>query len=261
VWFGFVSRFAFWLGARRAMDRAGWLQTTRGVPVLMYHGFTDSGERDRYVLSARAFARQMRLLRLLRRDAVGFDDIARRLREGGPLPRGAVVITIDDGYLDNFAIAYPILRRHGIVATIFLVSRRFDGVNDWDDEGAVAGRPTVSTREVGIMAADGIRFGAHTREHPRLPDLADAEVEGEIAGSRADLERDLGMPIATFAYPYGSLDDRAVAAVAAAGFSGACTTECRLARQGDDPLLVPRIEIKGEDSTLRFLRKLWFGGV
>ena len=93
-----------------------------------------------------------------------------------------------------------------------------------------------------------------------LPDLEKSAVDEEIGGSRRDLEDTLGEPVLTFAYPYGRFDGRAVAAAGRAGFVAACTTEGRLTRLGDDPLLIPRIEVKGDDSALRFLRKLWFGG-
>ncbi len=48
------------------MSRERWLQSTRGVPVLMYHAFSDREEGDRYVLSRRSFTRQLRLLAALR---------------------------------------------------------------------------------------------------------------------------------------------------------------------------------------------------
>jgi glycosyltransferase involved in cell wall biosynthesis len=260
VWFGFVSRYAFWLGARSAMSRGAWLETTRGVPVLMYHGFTDSGERDRYVIPSRSFRRQMRILAALGRKAISFEELARSLRKGVPLPRRAVVITIDDGYRDNFELAFPILRRQRIPATIFLVSRKLGGSNDWGDEGAVADRPILAAEQVEAMAAEGVGFGAHTRSHPRLPELGDDAVSEEIAGSKDDLEGLLGEAVETFAYPYGRFDERAVTACEQAGFAAACTTENRHAHIGDAPMLIPRIEIRGSDSLPRFLRKLWFAG-
>ncbi len=260
VWFGFVSRFAFWRGVRRGMDRAEWRETTRGVPVLMYHAFGAGGEGGRFVMGRRTFARQMRLLALLRYRAIPAAELARALREGEPLPRRAVAITIDDGYRDNLEVAHPILRRHGFAATVFLVSRRIGARNDWDEEGPVAGRPLLSLEEIDAMRGAGIGFGAHTRTHCALPSQSDAELEEELGGSREDLEAALGESVETLAYPYGLHDERVARATGAAGFSAAFTTFARPARPGDDPLEIPRIEITGEDSLPRFLRKLWLGG-
>jgi len=260
VRFGFVSRYTFWLGVREAMDKEEWRQATHGVPVLMYHAFTDSGERDRFVISKRSFARQMRLLKLLRYEVISLDDLAKALRDQRPLPRRAAVITIDDGYRDNLEIATPILRRRRFPATVYLVSERIEGQNDWDDEGAVSGRPLLSLEQIERMRADGVLFGAHTRSHCVLPELEDAAVGEQIGGSRRDLEATLGHPVETFTYPYGRYDERSVEAVAEAGFLAAATTWARPARLGDDPLRIPRIEIEGSDSLPRFLRKLTYGG-
>ena len=260
VWFGFVSRYAFWRGVRTSMDRAQWRQTTRGVPVLMYHAFSEDGEQDRFVLTKKSFARQLRLLALLRYRVIALDQLAGLLRDGSPLPKRAVVITIDDGYRDNFEIAYPLLRRHGYPASLFPVSERIEGGNDWDVEGAVAGRPMLSLQQIKEMRAGGIDFGAHTRTHCALPDLDDGEMESELRGSREDLEAALGEKVETLTYPYGLHDDRVIQATAAAGYTAACTVVSQPARPGDDPLAIPRIEIRGSDPRRRFLRKLWLGG-
>ncbi len=260
VWFGFVSRYTIWHGARGSMSRDRWTKTIRGTPVLMYHAFTDTGERDRYILPKRSFAWQMRVLAALRYRVVAFEDVAQALRESRPLPRRAVAITIDDGYRDAIEIAHPILRRHRFPATLFIVSRRLGADNDWNSDGVAIGRPLLSLEQIRLLAADGIRIGAHTRTHCSLPDSADDTVTAEVEGSREDLESDLGTDVTTFAYPYGSLDRRAVAAAAQARFLGACTTLPRLAHRGDDPLRIPRIEIWGSDRGKSFLRKLWFGG-
>lgn len=76
---------------------------------------------------------------------------------------------------------------------------------------------------------------------------------------RNELERRTGRPILTFAYPFGRYDARAISVVAAAGYVGAGTTDPRRAQPDADPLRVPRIEIRGTDSSHRFLFKLWFG--
>ena len=259
VWTGFVSRYCFWLGARSEMSRERWRQSTRGVPVLMYHAFSEVEEGDRYVISRRSFARQLRLLALLRYRAIPFEELAQTLREGKPPPPRSVVLTIDDGYRDNLEVALPLLQRRRLPAILFLVSRKLGGVNDWTTRGAGAQRPLLSVEEAKRIHAGGISIGAHTRTHCSLPAVADGEVDGEIGGSREDLEELFGEPVPTFAFPYGRFDDRAVAACERVGLA-ACTVESRPARLGDDPLLIPRIEIKGEDSPLSFLRKLWFAG-
>jgi glycosyltransferase involved in cell wall biosynthesis len=262
LWFGFVNRYTFWRGVRAAMPRKRWQQTTRGVPVLMYHAFSEGEEGDRYVISRRAFDRQLRLLRALRYRVLDFAELTRMLGAGEPPPPRSVVLTIDDGYADNLTVALPLLTRHHTPATIFLVSQRLGGVNDWTPEGAVAKRPLLSAEQARqLAAAPEVSIGAHTRTHPAVTTLDGEQLATEIGDSRQDLEALLGEPVPTFAYPYGKFGPDSVAAASAAGYDAACTVESRLARLGDDPLQIPRLEIRGSDSLPTFLRKLWFGGV
>ncbi len=259
-WFDFVSRLAFWRGVRQSVAHQRWQQLTYGVPVLMYHAFGESAGGRRYVVSSRAFARQMRILVLLRYHVIEFDRVGRALGEFELLPPRALAITIDDGYADNLQLAQPVLRKRGFPATIFLVSRRIGACNDWSTGDSLARRPLLDAAQVTELAKANIAFGAHTRTHCSLPEIADAQLEQEIGGSRADLEQQLGVPVTSFAYPYGRYDRRALAAVKSGGFRGACTVEPRLVGPGDDPLEIPRVEVKGSDSLARFLIKLWFGG-
>jgi peptidoglycan/xylan/chitin deacetylase (PgdA/CDA1 family) len=259
-WLTFVSNLAHWNEVRRTVPRDEWRRLTRGVPVLLYHAFGERDESSRFIVTRRAFARQMRLLSLLGFRVISYGEFARSIAEGRLPPRRTAVLTIDDGYADNAEIAAAILLRRGFGATIFLVTGCLGGVNDWSDAEPLRGRPLLSAEGLAPLRARGLEFGAHTRTHPSLPDLGDDEVTEEIESSRRDLEKALGVPIRTFAYPYGRFDDRAIAAVRRAGFLSACTTEPRLALLDDHPLSIPRIEIRRSDSLRRFLVKVWFGG-
>jgi peptidoglycan/xylan/chitin deacetylase (PgdA/CDA1 family)/GT2 family glycosyltransferase len=260
IWFQFVTRYAFWRGVRSQVDRGRWRQLTRGVPVLMYHAFGERDEGDRYVVSRRRLNRQLRILRLLGFRTIAFSELAASIREGRLPPRNAVVITIDDGYADNFEVALPLLRKHGAEATIFLVSDRLGAVNDWTDEGALARRPLLALGQLLVEGDEDVAYGAHTRTHADLAAATDEVVVDQVAGSRERLGRDLGRQVKVFAYPFGRFDERAVAAARDAGYEGACTVEPRLAGLAEDPMRIPRIEVRSSDSLRRFVRKLWFGG-
>ena len=258
AWFGFVSRYAFWTGVSAVASRAQWRRLTTQVPVLMYHAFDETGRAQRYTVSRSRFRMQLRVLAALRYRVVGLEQLIESLR-AQELPRRAAVITIDDGYLDNSEIAARELRRAGYPAIVFLVAGRLGARNDWSLGDELAGRPMLSVHEAKQMATGGISVGAHTRSHPVLPEASDAGIRAEVDEVRTDLEGKLGRPVPLFSYPYGRFDDRAVAA-ARRRYVGACTTEPRLVGLGSDPFLLPRIEVHGTDSVLRFLRKLWLGG-
>ncbi|HEY2334103.1 MAG TPA: glycosyltransferase [Solirubrobacterales bacterium] len=257
LWYEFVRKLTFWRAARGQMSRREWSQITRGLPILMYHAFSAKRERERYIMPSRSFVRQLRLLRALRYEVVPLEEFVDALRTGRRLRRRAVVLTIDDGYEDNVSVAQRALRELGLPATLFLVTQRLGADNDWSKQSAVAGRPLLSCEQVKQASAEGLEFGAHTRRHHPLPDTEDAVLQEEVSGSREDLEALLGKPVGAFAYPYGFVDGRAMTAVRGAGFDVALSVDDRRATIVEDPMRVPRIEICGTDSPLRFLRKLW----
>jgi peptidoglycan/xylan/chitin deacetylase (PgdA/CDA1 family) len=170
-----------------------------------------------------------------------------------------VVITFDDGYVDNDALAYPILRHHSFVATIFPVTGAMGGANTWDQDGDLAGRPIISPTAIRAMARGGISFGAHTRTHPILSTLQEDRAIEEIDGSRRDLECELAGQASTFAYPYGQCTPEIEALVRQAGFAGAVGIREGLNGPATSPFSLRRTEIRGTDSLLRFALALWLG--
>jgi peptidoglycan/xylan/chitin deacetylase (PgdA/CDA1 family) len=102
------------------------------------------------------------------------------------------------------------------------------------------------------MAAAGVTIGAHSRSHPDLRACGPGELEGEVRGSKEDLEDVLGTPVTSFAYPTGLINDAVVAAVAAAGFTSAVTTGHGWWRPASEPLLIPRSFVEDfSDATFR----------
>jgi peptidoglycan/xylan/chitin deacetylase (PgdA/CDA1 family) len=107
------------------------------------------------------------------------------------------------------------------------------------------------------MQGAGMEFGSHSMGHPHLTGLPSREAIGEIAGSRARIEDLLGGLCESFAYPYGEWDARVRELVAEAGYAAACTTRRAAARRGEDPLALPRINIRRYNVIPRFGYKLW----
>jgi len=170
-----------------------------------------------------------------------------------------VVITIDDGFAEVLTLAYPVLRRHHFPAIVFLVSGLVGDADRWDAAGTLAGRPLMSWPQIAGLARDGLGFGAHTRSHPRLPAIAPEQARDEIAGSKADIEQQLNVPIRYFAYPFGKLDAKAQALAEQAGFSAACSTRWGANDPATPCFALRRTEVAGTDSLIRFALALWLG--
>ncbi|MBI3480321.1 MAG: polysaccharide deacetylase family protein [Nitrosomonadales bacterium] len=209
--------------------------------------------RSLYVRTG-AFARQMRLLRLLGYRGLSMSDAMPYLR--GEKSGRVAVITLDDGYLDALENALPALRANNFSATCYVVSQRNGQHNDWDAAALNVRKQLMSAEQVKQWHAAGMEVGAHSRTHPRLTGCTDAELVDEIAGSKSDLEALIGAPVTQFCYPYGDVDARVVAATRQAGYSAATTTRRGRASAVDDPMQLRRVLVVGSHLLHMFLIKL-----
>lgn len=182
----------------------------------------------------------------------------------GRLPRKTVVLTFDDGCRCFRDHALPELAARGMTATLFAVSGELGGTNRWDHNRR---DPTSGERREDLLdaaalrelAASGIEIGSHGRHHRDLSVCGDAELDEEIAGSKADLEAALGAPVRTFCYPYGRLDARAAAAARAAGYLAAVSIHRHPGARPGDLWALPRMIVNPGES--RFERRLKTGGL
>ena len=153
------------------------------------------------------------------------------LYKGAALPSRPVIISVDDGYVDDVTKILPALERFHMVGTFFVIT----------------GRMT----EPGFLTADQIRqldragmdVGDHTAHHVDLRLLTASQLRMEIAGSRRVLERALGHPVYFFAYPFGAYNDAVLGELKLAGFTMAYTTGAGTSESSADPLTMPRIHV------------------
>jgi peptidoglycan/xylan/chitin deacetylase (PgdA/CDA1 family) len=194
--------------------------------VLCYHAVSDRWEHA-LAVRPRDFERQIRSL----------------LRRGLRLH-----VTFDDAFR-SIADALPLLRRLDVPTTLFVCT-------DHADDGAPLTVPELAREPHDELATmtwdelrrlDGVAIGAHTRTHPHLRTLGDAELADELRTARARIEAELGRECRAFAYPYGEHDARVREAVRAAGYAEAYG----LPGRPGDPLLLPRVGIYRRDGLLR----------
>ena len=233
-------------GAQAVRDRIG----LGSMPmILMYHGVADVAE-DPYQLfvTPSRFAEQMTWLKRRGLRGVGIGTLIDAMRAGRE--RGLVGITFDDGYVNVLDNAVPELLRHDFTATMFIISGRLGGTNEWD-EGPVW--PLMSDGQVAEVAASGMEIGSHSATHVRLSRVGADRLEAEVSGSRASLAELMGAPIRGFAYPWGSNDAAARRAVRDAGYDYACAVETPVTELG--LMALPRICFSQGDGAGRMATK------
>lgn len=268
-----LTNFAFSTGA----IRIGRKIFSKSLTVLNYHRIDDPYRKgfDSFQPNISAhpaeFDRQMDYLSRWF-NVVSLQEVVHWLNGHQTLPPYAALITFDDGYLDNYTTAYPILRRHKFPAVIYLTSghietdapfywdlaaycffhTKVDRVlfpNDterfWKNSGeldkvskswieSMKALPETQKQkwvsrlpnqldvsiphnyfrklmmnwdQIRELYSNGIEFGGHTINHPILSRISLDQARMEIEGSKADIERELGQTIFSFAYPNGKLAD------------------------------------------------------
>jgi peptidoglycan/xylan/chitin deacetylase (PgdA/CDA1 family) len=216
---------------RNASPQAGWRPYAGPVPILEYHVLgaapADAPYPDLYV-SRPDFHRQMNWLDDHGYQAVTLEQVEAAWYHGGALPAKPVIVSFDDGYRPQFTYALPELRRHG-----------WAGVLNLKTEGSDLYRSNVEA-----MIAAGWELAAHTIHHLDPTELDAAQLQEEVAGSRAILRREYDVAVDNFCYPAGRFDATVIAAVKAAGYVGA-TTEIPGYADRAHPYELDRFEILG----------------
>jgi peptidoglycan/xylan/chitin deacetylase (PgdA/CDA1 family) len=213
---------------------------TLQVPILMYHYISANPKwpqdpvRTHLSLTPSAFAAQLRYLKAAKYTTITLDDLVDALNDGTPLPAHPIILTFDDGYQDFYANAYPILRKFNDQATIYIITAKVGqaGYMTWDE-----------LRQLALTHL--ITIGAHTRTHPDLSVLPALRSWNELSGSKADLERKLGITVRHFAYPSGEYSPTVLRQAAEIGFATAVTTHEGFSQRSDQLLTLPRVRVNG----------------
>lgn len=216
----------------------------RGV-VVAFHRVTDAIPEDSVTRSSSTFEEFCRFFKA-HFDVVTLDEVISRLERRQSIA-GTLAITFDDGYLGNFEVAAPILKKFGLPATFFVITGYIgtQTVAGWDRQFAVA-PGWMNWDQVRELDREGFQIGAHTRTHVDLGLVEGHDADCEIRGSRKDLEERLGHGVTLFAYPFGgrrNMTDSNRELIKRAGFR--CCVSCHggLAHPGDDPFRLHRIPV------------------
>lgn len=234
----------------------------REMPVIMYHRFIEH-ENEKGVhgtwLPVAMFEKHLKLMKWLGYETLTFADLAdkgfiHRLQHG----KKYLMITVDDGYRDNLTRMLPLLEKYGYKAVVYIVTG--EDHNRWDVEHPTHPDTPVALMngdEISALVASGhVEIGGHTLTHPRLSTLEPEQQAREIRANKERLERLLGHPLLSFAYPYGDLNESAKAEASAAGYRYAVATNSGPRAMHRDPLQIRRIAIFPRTDMFGLWRKI-----
>ncbi len=176
-----------------------WLPAKKGLIVLMYHRIdkyddTCDLEKELYV-EPEKFLKQMDFLLKHKYNPITLEELSKSYKDGSfNLPKKSVLITFDDGWIDNYTIVLPILKRKNIKANIFVSGSHIGQKN------CMTWNQLLEMKNSGLIS-----FGSHTINHPvYIQTLNDNDILKELKESKHLLEEKLNVKIDSFAYPSGN---------------------------------------------------------
>ncbi len=179
-----------------------------GLPILTYHKVGDYPKGSRLKplwVTAKQFREQMEYVKRNGYTTLTFSEL--RAIDAGekPMPEKPLLVTFDDGYANNYELAYPILKELGLKANIFLVHDTLEGKNAWHNPATEPQIPMLTWAQVKEMQDSGVvEFGSHTMSHKNLARIPLDDARRELTESKIRLEQRLGREMVGFAYPYGA---------------------------------------------------------
>ena len=215
------------------------------VIVLCYHRFEDR-PKDSLAIKPADFEAQMQALKDNGITVISMEDFLAWRRGEKSIPEKAAIISIDDGYLSGYEVAWPILKKFGYPFTMFIYT-------DYIKGGPKSGGQSISWDQLGEMRDTGVDIEGHTVSHSSLnarKGKTDEEylawLKSEIVGSKELLEKNLGIRIKAFAYPYGLHNQTVRDVVKEAGYEAAFTVWGRRIAYGADPMMIGRYAIESK---------------
>ncbi|WP_244834407.1 polysaccharide deacetylase family protein [Clostridium sp. BJN0001] len=176
------------------------------IPVLYYHSVNPSWKNE-LTIPPDLLKSELQFIKDSGFSAITASDFYDYIENKKPLPKKTIMITFDDGYMDNYTYAFPSLKSLNMKATIFYIT---DGLKD---------SYYLSKDKLKEMSSFGIDIESHTKTHCHLSKLSYEKQLLELKESKEILEKTLGKKITSIAYPFGDYDENTIKAAKEAGYS------------------------------------------
>ena len=214
------------------------------VPILLYHHIGFSLKDDQvYYVSPETFDQQMNLLYQWGYKTISVELLARAINQGAELPPKPVLLTFDDGSETTYTTALPIMQRYGFTGVSYIVYYTV-GLTHY-----------MSVEQIRALYGAGWEIGSHGLSHRDLT-LYPGKQENEIVQSRRQLESRLGVPVLSFAYPFGAYDESSLGYVHLAGYIAAMGLGNESVQGTQNLFYLSRQAVRGTDDLSTFTSRL-----
>ena len=214
------------------------------IPILMYHSISyEKGNTVR--VPKENFRQQMKYLKDNNYTTLNLDELYIYMKTGKIISKKPIVITFDDGYIDNYTNAYPILKELKLKATVFVITDTIDTDKNY-----------LTSNEIKSMDANNMRIESHTASHEHLTKISYSDNIKTMTSSKAKLEKILNRKINYIAYPYGEYTENTIKATKESGYKLAFSTDYGWIDKNDNIYSLGRIFVNANFSFDEFKAKL-----
>lgn len=224
-----------------------WIKHPKGTPliapILLYHHIRDIEKPGRYDVSPATFEAQLQYLKEWGYTSITIETLVNALKYSDPLPEKPVIITFDDGALDVYQNAFPIMQKLGFVGTFYIVSNRLKSTD------------FVNVAQLRELISAGWEIGSHSHSHIDLTKDHNA-INSEALLSKRELIDAIGYPVNSFAYPFGGIDPVVGSHVSSYGYTNAVGLGTSYTHTMYTIFYFSRLEVRNEYDMNAFARLL-----
>jgi len=232
------------------------IKSPASIPILMYHRVvTEVPTNSRHGIWVTVQSFEQNLISLKRHgySPITFEQYQLFLNGEFILPNRPVILTFDDGYEDNYTHAFPLLKKYGFSAVIFLVANSMRRTNFWDADEPQ--EPLMTDKQIREMSTAGIGFGSHTITHPNLTQCSLEQIKKELVDSKQMIEQLTGKEIISLAYPYGAVNESIKSITAETGYKFGVATNSGPLKFYEDLFEIRRTQVFPWTDRLGFWKK------
>lgn len=217
----------------------------------MYHHITTldanaSATQKTWTVTPDNFVAQLDYLVTQGYHTVTFAQLDAFFNQRAPLPAQPIMLTFDDGWMEQYTVVFPALRTRGLVGAFFVPTSYADA----------GGKTFMTWEQLSAMDRAGMEIGGHTLNHADLKKVGPTEAARQLQESKIKMEQRLGHATLAFAYPFGAYTPDVVKLVGETGYRAAVILCCGYRQRADALFTLPRIRISYEDALDEFIKKL-----
>lgn len=224
------------------------------IPVLSYHNFSSGQNKDMLTVSAKNFESQLNYLKKEKYNTLTIEQLQDFL-DLGHAPKNSILLTIDDGWISSYDVAFPMLQKFGFNATLFITTNYLNEQNP----------KIVSWTQAREMdSSNTINIQGHSKSHRDFNQLNDKEsmqsyitsVENEVLTSKNIINKQIGKKVTSFAYPYGNTNPIAIEILKKNEYATAFTVKRSKNTSFTPHYLLNRIMIFGDHDMKKFKKSV-----